>query len=52
MSKKTRKLTMWDVLDRIDAGWSDKQIIARFRITRASLTTYKSNLTRAGFSTR
>ena len=46
---KKRKLTMFDILDRIDAGWSDKQIRARFRISVMSLAAYKANLTRSGY---
>ena len=49
MSKKTKKLTMTVILDRILRGWSDKQICSRFRISTTSLAAYKANLTRQGF---
>jgi len=46
---KRRKVTMFDILDRIDAGWSDKQICSRFRISVMSLAAFKANLTRQGY---
>ena len=46
---KTKKRTMWDILDRKDRGWSDRKICSTLKISRMSLAAFKANLTRQGY---
>ena len=45
-TKQTKKPTMWDIDQKLLAGWGTKRICKRYNLTVQSLAAYKANITR------